>query len=239
VEDEIVSRRVIAELLAGDGYIVETAADGRAGLERLEAGGIHVVLLDLILPEIDGLELCRRVRARVDEVYVPIIMMTAMTSEQERLEGFAAGADDYVIKPFQFEELLARVQVWVRTSQRLQAAHARLVHPRAVLTWQQGALREAERHHESGRPDELVSTVRERAQHLRGALAPAVEVANRLRAASDLAPPLRAAVEELATHLAEASEHVAALEAAVQEADQPATGAPDAAPGEPEPGPSE
>jgi DNA-binding response OmpR family regulator len=246
VEDEVVSRRVLAELLAGDGYIVETAGDGRAGLERVEAGGIHVVLLDLVLPELDGLELCRRVRARVDEVYLPIIMMTALTGEQERLDGFAAGADDYVIKPFKFDELRARVQVWVRTSQRLQAAHARLVHQRAVLAWQQGALREAERRQESGRRDQLVSVVRERTRQLRGALQPADEAAHRLRADSALAPPVRAAVEALAVHLGEAREQVAALEAAAREADLPAaeapaatSGAPQAAQSEPDPGPSE
>ena len=129
VDDEPKIVQLARDYLEHAGFAVVVAHDGRAALAAARSHKPDLVVLDLGLPEIDGLELCRRVRARVDEVYVPIIMMTAMTSEQERLEGFAAGADDYVIKPFQFEELLARVQVWVRTSQRLQAAHARLVSP--------------------------------------------------------------------------------------------------------------
>src|SRR5205814_32813 len=88
--------------------------------------GVDLVLLDLMLPEIDGLELCRQVRARpADAVYLPIVILTALAGEAERRTGFAAGADDYVTKPFDAADLLDRVAVWVRTRTRLQAAHAR------------------------------------------------------------------------------------------------------------------
>jgi len=80
-----------------------------------------------MLPDVDGLELCRRVRARGGEVYVPIIMLTALSGAAQRHEGFSAGADDYVLKPFSAEDLLDRVQVWLQARQRLQNARDRVL----------------------------------------------------------------------------------------------------------------
>jgi DNA-binding response OmpR family regulator len=126
IEDDPGIREVLSELLGNKGYTVETASDGDAGLARLRQGGVDLVLLDLMLPDVDGLDLCRRVRARGGEVYVPIIMLTALAGAAERHEGFSAGADDYVLKPFSAEDLLDRVQVWLQARQRLQNASDRV-----------------------------------------------------------------------------------------------------------------
>ena len=100
VDDDPVIRDYLCELLAHEGYAVESAADGPAGLARVAAGGVGLALLDMVLPAVDGLALCRQVRAREGDVYLPIIMLTALDDEANRQAGFAAGADDYVTKPF-------------------------------------------------------------------------------------------------------------------------------------------
>ena len=134
VDDDLVVRDYLCELLAHEGYAVESAADGAAGLARIAAGGVDLVLLDMILPALDGIELCRQVRARESDVYLPIIMLTGLDDEANRRAGFAAGADDYVTKPFRQADLLARVQVWVQTHRRLQASHERLRAEQEVST---------------------------------------------------------------------------------------------------------
>jgi DNA-binding response OmpR family regulator len=127
VEDEVVTRRVLTQLLEQDGYVVEAVASGEAGLARIAEGGIDVVLLDLMLPGLDGIELTRRLRQNAEAVYLPIIMVTSLDSPEQQHAGFEAGADDYVTKPFNTRDLLDRVRVWTRTSQRLQASHSALV----------------------------------------------------------------------------------------------------------------
>jgi len=122
VEDDPLIAEVLTSLLEAAGHRVEAATDGASGLDRILAGGIDLVLLDLMLPEIDGLELCRRVRARESADYVPIIMLTALASDAQRHAGFAAGADDYLTKPCTLDELLDRVRVWLRSRQRQQGA---------------------------------------------------------------------------------------------------------------------
>jgi DNA-binding response OmpR family regulator len=126
IDDDPVIVELQENLLTAAGYAVEHAPDGLAGLARLRAGGVDLVLLDLLLPGLSGIDLCRAVRAaaQADEIYVPIIMVTALSSVAERLAGFAAGADDYLTKPFEVEELLARVAVWLRVRQHAREAHA-------------------------------------------------------------------------------------------------------------------
>jgi signal transduction histidine kinase len=133
VEDDALVADMLRTMLSRAGYSVETAADGAAGLARIEAGGVDLVVLDLMLPELDGLELCRRVRAQESDVYLPIIILTAQPGPDQRQAGFAAGADDFLTKPFDREDLLARVQVWVRARQRMQALHRRLLHEQEQL----------------------------------------------------------------------------------------------------------
>jgi DNA-binding response OmpR family regulator len=133
VEDDASIRDVVAQLLEMANYRVETAADGVAGLERIERGGVDVVVLDLMLPILDGLEICRRVRAWERGEYLPIIMLTALGDPAQRHAGFAAGADDYVAKPFDADDLLDRVNAWARAGQRLKAAHRRLLAEQAQV----------------------------------------------------------------------------------------------------------
>jgi DNA-binding response OmpR family regulator len=127
IEDEPATAAVVRDLLEAAGNVVQVAETGAAGLARLDAGGVDLVLLDLVLPDLDGLEVCLRVRAHEDEVYLPILMLTARDDEAQRRQGFAVGADDYVTKPFRNEDLLGRVQVWLRVRQRLKDCNQRLV----------------------------------------------------------------------------------------------------------------
>jgi DNA-binding response OmpR family regulator len=127
VEDDREIRDVVAQILELAGYRVDTAADGVAGLARIERGAVDLVVLDLMLPMLDGLELCRRIRSQRDGVYLPVIMLTALDEPSQRHTGFAAGADDYLSKPFDADDLLDRVNVWVHVRQRLQATHERLL----------------------------------------------------------------------------------------------------------------
>ena len=112
VEDESSIASVVKRGLERAGYQVELAADGLVGWELAKEGGFSLILLDLMLPGLDGLELCRRLRARRDRT--PILMLTARDAVPERVKGLESGADDYLPKPFAFEELLARVRALLR-----------------------------------------------------------------------------------------------------------------------------
>lgn len=108
VEDEEKLARFVELELAHEGYEVERVADGRAGVERALGDDFDLVLLDILLPKLNGMEVLRRVRR---EKNVPIIMLTARDAVMDKVAGLDAGADDYVTKPFAIEELLARVRV--------------------------------------------------------------------------------------------------------------------------------
>jgi len=124
VEDENNVRETLALNLRAEGYDVVTAADGRTGLEAAREQAPDLVLLDLMLPELDGLSLCRMLRRDSD---VPIIMLTARGTEIDKIAGLETGADDYVVKPFSLGELLARVRANLRrSSSESRAAAARL-----------------------------------------------------------------------------------------------------------------
>jgi DNA-binding response OmpR family regulator len=125
VEDCSATCEALQDLLEGEGYAVECAPTGALALARLERGDVDVVLLDLLLPDLTGLELCQQVRQQEGEVYLPIIMLTALHSKAERHAGFEAGADDYLTKPFDVQELLDRVRVWIRTRQHIVASRER------------------------------------------------------------------------------------------------------------------
>jgi DNA-binding response OmpR family regulator len=107
VEDDDALRESIRTLLAGRRHRVDHAADGRAGLQMALAEPPDVLILDLMLPGMDGLRLCTRLRAKCDR-HVPVLMLTARDTMPDKLEGFAAGADDYLVKPFDNDELHAR-----------------------------------------------------------------------------------------------------------------------------------
>jgi two-component system response regulator RegX3 len=111
VEDEGSLADSVRYNLEREGFIVTVAADGRNALERFRAEPPALVILDLMLPEISGLDLCRTIRAESD---VPIIMVTAKDSEADKVAGLELGADDYVTKPFSVRELVSRVRALLR-----------------------------------------------------------------------------------------------------------------------------
>ena len=114
VEDEDRIREFITRGLTYEGYRVDAAPDGQVGLDMARENPPDLVLLDIMLPGIDGLEVCRRIRAASD---VPILMLTAKETIEDRVVGLDAGADDYLVKPFAFDELMARVRALLRRSQ--------------------------------------------------------------------------------------------------------------------------
>ena len=111
VEDETKLARFVELELKHEGYTVFVANDGRTGLELFEASQPDVVLLDLMLPELSGIEVCRRIRKTSD---VPVIMLTAKGEVMDKVIGLDSGADDYMTKPFAIEELLARIRAALR-----------------------------------------------------------------------------------------------------------------------------
>ena len=117
VEDEESYREPLVYQLTREGYDVSAAATGEEGLELFTKGGIDFVLLDLMLPGIDGTALCRRIR---EQSRVPIIMLTAKSAEIDKVVGLEIGADDYVTKPYSFRELLARIRAVMRRNQQSQ-----------------------------------------------------------------------------------------------------------------------
>lgn len=112
VEDELGLREGLCDLLAGDGHEVSAAADGAQGVARGLAEPFDLVVLDLMLPRLDGIEVCRRLRAA--RPGMPILMLTARGGEDDVVRGLGEGADDYVTKPFGARELLARVRALAR-----------------------------------------------------------------------------------------------------------------------------
>jgi DNA-binding response OmpR family regulator len=118
VDDEPSIREVLAAYLGREGFTVATAVDGPAALVAAQRVRPGLIVLDLMLPGLDGIEVCRRLRAESD---VPIIMLTARAEEADKLVGLAIGADDYVTKPFSARELVARVKVVLRRAGRGQA----------------------------------------------------------------------------------------------------------------------
>ncbi len=112
IEDEERLARLISRVLREDGYAPETASDGRSGLARALAGEFDLLVVDWMLPDLDGIEVIKRLRAA--EMNVPVLMLTARRQVEDRVEGLDAGADDYLVKPFAFSELLARVRSLLR-----------------------------------------------------------------------------------------------------------------------------
>ena len=117
IEDSADIADLVALHLRDLGCGVKVASDGQTGLQLATGGGYDLVILDLMLPGLDGLEVCRRLRG--GETYTPILMLTAKSSELDRVLGLEIGADDYLTKPFSIRELVARVKAILRLTDRL------------------------------------------------------------------------------------------------------------------------
>ncbi len=114
IEDDPAILKMLRRGLAYEGYLVDTATDGRSGLMVARDNHPDLVVLDWMLPGMDGLEVCHRLRTGGD---VPILMLTAKDRVQDRIQGLDAGADDYLVKPFNLDELLARIRALLRRTQ--------------------------------------------------------------------------------------------------------------------------
>jgi two-component system, OmpR family, response regulator ResD len=123
VDDDATISELLQRLLEAEGYLVEAAADGVAGLAAMEDGSVDLVLLDVMMPLMNGLEVCRELRARERrgqrQGHLPVIMLTALGSAEQARAGLNAGADDYITKPFGVEEILERVRAWIQTGARV------------------------------------------------------------------------------------------------------------------------
>ncbi len=112
VEDEVKITRFIKKGLEMEHYTVDTAYDGEEALEKAEINNYDLIILDIMLPKVDGIEVCRILREK--KIETPIVMLTARDTVEDRIKGLDAGADDYLIKPFAFGELVARVRALLR-----------------------------------------------------------------------------------------------------------------------------
>lgn len=114
VEDERKLARLLQGLLQDENHAVDLAFDGEEAMEFVRSGDYDLIILDVMLPRMDGLEVCREIRAK--RIQTPILMLTARTSVEDRVAGLDAGADDYLSKPFDLDELAARVRALLRRS---------------------------------------------------------------------------------------------------------------------------
>jgi two-component system copper resistance phosphate regulon response regulator CusR len=147
VEDEPVAAAVLAKGLREHAYAVDVAADGDALIERISVNDYDLVILDVLLPGVNGLDLCRQLRDK--GFAIPILMLTARGGHDQRVEGLDAGADDYLAKPYHFPELLARIRALLRRGPILAAA---------VLTVEDLTIDPRRRHVErGGHPIQLTS----------------------------------------------------------------------------------
>jgi heavy metal response regulator len=112
VEDEVKITRFIKKGLEMEHYTVDTAYDGEEGLEKAEINNYDLIILDIMLPKINGIEVCKKLREK--KIETPVVMLTARDTVEDRVKGLDAGADDYLIKPFAFGELVARIRALLR-----------------------------------------------------------------------------------------------------------------------------
>jgi DNA-binding response OmpR family regulator len=117
IEDEAPMRRALTDLLAAEGYRVLAAVDGESGLQRALAEKPDLILLDIMMPKLDGFALCAELRRLTNPV--PVVMLTAKGQIEDRVNGLDVGADDYLVKPFSTDELLARVRALLRRVERI------------------------------------------------------------------------------------------------------------------------
>ncbi len=122
-EDELVSRKLLTKTLSQWGHEVSTACDGQEAWEMLQSEGMHFVITDWMMPRMDGIELCKQIRHQCEDQLVYIILLTAKNRKEDIVLGMEAGADDFISKPFDLNELLARV----RAGERVLELETRLI----------------------------------------------------------------------------------------------------------------
>ncbi|SNS61064.1 two component transcriptional regulator, winged helix family [Anaerovirgula multivorans] len=115
VDDEEKMRNVIKVYLTNEGYIIEEAGNGKEALDKINNTKFDLILLDVMMPEIDGWTVCRKIR---EESLIPVILLTARGEEYDKIFGFDLGADDYITKPFSLKEMAARIRAVLRRNQK-------------------------------------------------------------------------------------------------------------------------
>lgn len=141
VDDEVISRRILQRAVEQYGYQCQVATDGATAWDQFLQSVVDVIISDWMMPDLDGLELCRRVRAHTDTTYTYFILLTALGDKAHFLEGMRAGADDYLTKPFDQDELQARLMA----AERVIALHRQLAQRNAELAVLNGLLAETAR----------------------------------------------------------------------------------------------
>lgn len=122
IEDEQAIRRGLCDVLVYHGYLVRSESDGQEGLNQVFSTKYHLVILDIMLPSLDGISICRAIRER-DKI-LPIIMLTAKADEEDIINALSLGADDYVTKPFSVRELTLRIEALLKRTWRYEASHS-------------------------------------------------------------------------------------------------------------------
>jgi diguanylate cyclase (GGDEF)-like protein len=128
-DDDRITRQFLADMLERHGFRVEVFEDGQAAVERVGRGGVDLVLLDILMPRLTGLEACRLLKSMSTDMFLPVVLVTVKTDTASRVEGLKIGADDYVCKPFDEEELIARVEAMLR----IKTLHDQVAETRARL----------------------------------------------------------------------------------------------------------
>ncbi|HVS93057.1 MAG TPA: response regulator transcription factor [Mucilaginibacter sp.] len=139
VEDEQKVASFICKGLEEQGYSVKTAADGRTALDTLKHGHFDLVILDVMLPDTNGVDLCRSIRETDKDT--PVLMLTALNQVNDKVSGLKAGADDYLVKPFHFSELVARIEALMRRNKIKQDDHLLVFDDLKLDTWTKAAER--------------------------------------------------------------------------------------------------
>jgi len=153
IEDEPDIIGLVTHYLEKEGYRVTAVRDGAQGLRQIKAGPPDLLILDLMLPGMDGLEICRRVRADSKTAALPVIMLTAKGEESDKLVGLELGADDYLVKPFSPKELVARVKALLRRAAPPENPISRYAHGELSL--------DADRHEVTVKGKEVPLTAKE------------------------------------------------------------------------------
>lgn len=138
IEDEFPMRTALVETLVAEGYRVRSAPDGVTGLELACTDAFDLILLDVMMPGLDGFAVCQALRERGRDM--PVLMLTAKSQIDDRVQGLDSGADDYLLKPFSLKELLARVRALLRRHERAQAVPDLLAIGHATVDFRRGVL---------------------------------------------------------------------------------------------------